>query len=152
MSIIPPPFLSLQPTSASFPFQAKFIPIQGNMRVVLGSQIDPQHPSRRGAPTNGYFAPMLSSTSGTYVLPLSLDCMHAEAWISNNIIYIRDLGTGFGTFVNGVPLDGRPYALKRGDILKLGVEIPRNENTPPYIVDEQLKPIVARISFSGVSN
>ncbi|KAG7086875.1 hypothetical protein E1B28_002795 [Marasmius oreades] len=151
MSIIPPPFLSLQPISGSFPFQAKFIPIQGNMRVVLGSQVDPQHRSRRAAPTNGYFAPIPSSTTGAAIVPLSLDSRHAEAWISNNMLYIRDLGTGYGTFVNGARLEG-PYALKRGDILKLGVEIPRNANTPPYIADEELKPILARISFSGVSN
>ncbi|KAK1220859.1 hypothetical protein PQX77_016338 [Marasmius sp. AFHP31] len=156
MSIIPPAFLSLQPTSSSFPFQAKFIPVQGNMRITIGAQAQdaPGRPARRAAPTNGIFSPAPSSTNGALVLPITLDSRHIEAWIgANNVLYIRDLGTGYGTFVNGIRLEGHhDYALQRGDILTLGSHIARNANTPTYIVEEQLKPIIARISFSGVNN
>ena len=88
MSIVPPAFLSLQPTSSSFPFQAKFIPIQGNMRITIGAQaLDaPGRPARRAAPTNGTFPPAPSST-GSLVLPITLDTRHIEAWIgANNIV------------------------------------------------------------------
>ncbi|KAK1225974.1 hypothetical protein PQX77_011042 [Marasmius sp. AFHP31] len=175
MSIISPAFLSLQPTSSSFPFQAKFIPIQGNMRITIGAQAQdaPGRPARRAAPTNGIFSPIPSTTDGAPVLPITLDSRHVEAWIgANNILYIRDLGTGYGTFVNGVKLEAHhDYALQRGDILvrtfriavlalaniaavskTLGRPIARNANTPSYIVEEQLKPVIARISFSGVNN
>lgn len=40
--------------------------------------------------------------------------------------------------------------LRTGDIINLGVQIPRNSNTPTYITDEQLKPIIAKVTLKGV--
>lgn len=34
----------------------------------------------------------------------------------------------------------------------LGVEIPRNGNTPTYITSEQLKPIIAKVTLTGVAS
>ncbi|EEB87973.1 hypothetical protein MPER_14455, partial [Moniliophthora perniciosa FA553] len=102
----------------------------------------PGNAPRRALPTNGYFAPIPAS-DGSPISPITLSATHAEVWVSNGQIWIRDAGTGLGTFVNGSKIDG-PYALRRGDIISLGTRLARNANTPAYIHEAQLKAVVAK--------
>ena len=85
-------------------------------------------------------------------------------------IYIRDLDSPFGTFVNDVKIKNI-VKLQTGDIVvclssawvlqmvydslclqSLGTQIPRNSNTPGYITDEQLKPVIARVTLMGIGS
>ncbi|KAI8369628.1 SMAD/FHA domain-containing protein [Radiomyces spectabilis] len=52
---------------------------------------------------------------------------HAEIWTENNMVYIRDTKSSSGTFLNRVRLsppnqESRPFELKSGDIIQLGVD------------------------------
>jgi len=81
-------------------------------------------------------------------------------------VYIRDLKSQYGTFVNGVKI-ARPSLLQSGDIIvcftisltvgithqsfqTLGVEVSRTGLTSSSLTDDQLKPIVAKVTFSGL--
>ncbi|KAF8140769.1 SMAD/FHA domain-containing protein, partial [Mycena galopus ATCC 62051] len=53
---------------------------------------------------------------------------HAEVWQEGNKIFIRDIQSANGTYVNGRRLspesqDSYPYELKTNDILELGNDI-----------------------------
>ena len=45
---------------------------------------------------------------------------HAEVWTSANIVWVRDLGSTNGTFVNGQPVSEEGRGLQPGDVLSLG--------------------------------
>ena len=52
---------------------------------------------------------------------------HAELWVREHQLYIRDIGSSSGTFLNKMRLspsgkESRPYALKQGDIIQFGVD------------------------------
>ncbi|PBL02194.1 hypothetical protein ARMGADRAFT_1071686 [Armillaria gallica] len=115
----------------------------GGVRVLLGA-VEGSSTTRQGSSTNGYFAPR-SQTSES---PLTLSVNHAEVWLENGRIYIRDLESPFGTFINDVKIN-TDFALKTGDILALGKTLVRNTNTPSDITDNQLKCIVAKVTVVG---
>ncbi|KAJ4482615.1 hypothetical protein J3R30DRAFT_3286829 [Lentinula aciculospora] len=147
--------LALQAKSGSFPFASKYIPLPRNIQAVLGSQVQEtnagQMSSNRSATsTNGWFAPLLSANGqGSPVSPLSLSPNHAQIWSSNGQIFIRDLDSAFGTYVNGIRVSG-DVALEDDDTLTLGAMVERNANTPVYVTDEHLKPVIAKVTCIGV--
>ncbi|KAJ3312277.1 hypothetical protein HDV04_003298 [Boothiomyces sp. JEL0838] len=52
---------------------------------------------------------------------------HAEIWLKEGQIYLRDAGSSSGTFLNKLRLSpankiSRPYPLKEGDVIQLGVD------------------------------
>ncbi|KAK0231118.1 hypothetical protein IW262DRAFT_1292065 [Armillaria fumosa] len=137
------PVLNLACVSGSFPFQTKNISMAGGVKVLFGA-VEGSSTTRQGSSTNGYFAPR-SQTSES---PLTLSVNHAEVWLENGRIYIRDLESPFGTFLNDVKIS-TDFALKTGDILALGKPLVRNTNTPSDITDDQLKCIVAKVTVVG---
>ncbi|KAF9071784.1 hypothetical protein BDP27DRAFT_1218387 [Rhodocollybia butyracea] len=145
--------LALQAKEDSFPFASKFIPIHPNIRVVLGSQETSSGQtagSRNATSTNGWFAALPPRNGqGPLVSPIPLSPNHAEIWSRNGQIYVRDLESAFGTYVNGIRVNGT-VALKNNDTLCLGAKIVRNANTPAYVTDEHLRPIVAKVTCLGV--
>lgn len=53
--------------------------------------------------------------------------IHAELWIKDNQLYIRDIGSSSGTFLNKMRLspsgkESRPYPIKQGDVLQFGID------------------------------
>ncbi|MCJ1474545.1 hypothetical protein MMC13_003203 [Lambiella insularis] len=92
-------------------------------------------------PLNGYFDSKVLSRS------------HAEIWADRNSkIWIRDVKSSNGTFVNGVRLspenrDSEPHELREHDMLELGIDI----------VSEDQKSIVhhkvsAKVEHAGIPN
>ncbi|KAL0958441.1 hypothetical protein HGRIS_000584 [Hohenbuehelia grisea] len=149
------PTLSLAPAAGSFQFQTKYIYFSDNAPVILGlegTDSATRH-AERASPSNGWFSPKYVEAGGSIqtIAPLSLSLLHAEIWSENGRIYIRDLDSPFGTYVNDARVNGNPVTLKKGDTISLGHPIARNSNTPSYITDDHLKPIIARISLSGTS-
>jgi len=52
---------------------------------------------------------------------------HAEIWAKDCQVYLRDVGSSSGTFLNGMRLspsnkESRPYPLKDGDVIQLGID------------------------------
>ena len=92
-------------------------------------------------PANGYFDSKVLSRQ------------HAEVWADRNgKIWIRDVKSSNGTFVNGVRLsaenrDSEPHELRENDMLELGIDI----------VSEDQKSIVhhkvsAKVEHAGIHN
>ncbi|KAJ3724159.1 hypothetical protein DFJ43DRAFT_641901 [Lentinula guzmanii] len=154
MNIPVPPILALKAKSESFPFASKYIPLPSNISVILGSQTKDTNSgqtstNRSATSTNGWFAPLIPVDGRAPVSPISLSPDHAQIWSSDSTIFIRDLGSVFGTYVNGTRITGE-VALKDNDTLTLGVVVERNTNTPAYVADEQLLPVVANVTCVGV--
>lgn len=133
------PSLHLSPASGSFPFQPKQLKL-GDKRVVLGIEI-PNDPAHTSSSSNGWFAVVRTGIS-----PLPVSTSHAEVWLSGSKVYIRDTDSPFGTFVNGVKIT-TDTLLRQGDVLSLGSPVQRNSQTPAYITDDHLKPIIAKIAL-----
>ncbi|KAL1741090.1 hypothetical protein HDZ31DRAFT_46169 [Schizophyllum fasciatum] len=131
--------IKLAPTQGGFPFETKVLSLSADApRIILGSPPPKGHvqPSSR----NGLFAP-LPNTS----LPLTLAVMHAELYLENGKILLRDLDSPFGTFVNTQPVR-QPTPLKAGDVITLGKRIARNAKTPRDITDDQLRPVILQVT------
>ncbi|KNZ73625.1 hypothetical protein J132_10571 [Termitomyces sp. J132] len=105
---------------------------------------------RVASPTNGWFTSQKLGGE-TPVLPLPLSSVHSEVWWDGLNIYIRDLDTPFGTYLNNIRLTGTK-TIQSGDIISLGSKIARNSNTPKYISDDHLKPIIAKVSIAGITS
>ncbi|MFV8753188.1 FHA domain-containing protein [Nannocystaceae bacterium ST9] len=50
----------------------------------------------------------------------SVSRRHAEVYLEGSVVYLRDLGSSNGTWVNGQPLGGYPVALEPGQAVHLG--------------------------------
>ncbi|KIK04576.1 hypothetical protein K443DRAFT_4547 [Laccaria amethystina LaAM-08-1] len=135
------PSLHLSPTSGSFSFQPKQIKLC-DKRVVLGIEI-PDDPAHTSSSSNGWFT-VVRTRNSTGISPLPVSTSHAEVWLSGSKVYIRDLDSPFGTFVNGVKIK-TDTLLQQGDVLSLGSPVQRNSQTPAYITDDHLKPIIAKV-------
>lgn len=73
--------------------------------------------------------------------------MHARIWSDGSKVFLRDIETAFGTYVNDVRIT-QDVELKSGDVVTLGSKIPRNSNTPAYITDDHLKPVIAIVTVN----
>ncbi|KAF7422946.1 hypothetical protein PC9H_011110 [Pleurotus ostreatus] len=145
------PMLNLAAATGSFPFPTKFIALPPDAKVTLGLEQPAATSSRKAENMNGWFPHKQPSASGSNpIAPLPLSTAHAEVWSQGGKIFIRDLDSPFGTYVNDIKITG-PTQLKRGDIISLGLHIPRNGKTPAYISDDELKPIIARVALTGTS-
>ncbi|KAF8954894.1 hypothetical protein BDZ97DRAFT_1862375 [Flammula alnicola] len=150
------PTLTLSPASGTFPFQTKSLSLPSGTKIILGSteasSAGSQQPARVPSATNGWFPPkQTEDASIPSVSPLPLSSSHAEVWCDGGKVYIRDLESAFGTFVNGLRIT-KDTILKAGDTISLGSRVARNDKTPAYITDFHLSPVIAQVSLTGVSS
>ncbi|KAI8916527.1 hypothetical protein DFJ77DRAFT_460165 [Powellomyces hirtus] len=70
---------------------------------------------------------------------------HAEMWVKDGQIYVKDIGSSSGTFLNKMRLspsgkESRPYPLKEADLIQFGIDY---KGKP----DDIYKSIMVRIGF-----
>ncbi|KAI0646179.1 hypothetical protein C8Q79DRAFT_926207 [Trametes meyenii] len=110
------PALYLYPLNDSF--VPKHISLVNNQRVKIGRQTNAKTvPQER----NGYFDSKVLSRQ------------HAEVWEENGKIFIKDVKSSNGTFINGERLspeglESDPYELKTDDIVEFGIDIVGEDN------------------------
>ncbi|KIY67798.1 hypothetical protein CYLTODRAFT_422247 [Cylindrobasidium torrendii FP15055 ss-10] len=138
----PGPVITLTPVDGSYPFAKRYISLL--RRVTLGEGF--ACPDRKANVNNGWFD---SRHVGEGCNSLALSDKHAELWLENGMVYVRDLGSETGTYVNGVKI-GEPVPLQTGDIVSLGTKLVRNAKMPAAIVEEQLLNISAKVSIVGI--
>ncbi|KIP09780.1 hypothetical protein PHLGIDRAFT_126079 [Phlebiopsis gigantea 11061_1 CR5-6] len=113
---VPLPALYLYPLNESF--IPKHISLVGGQRVKIGRQTNAKTvPAER----NGYFDSKVLSRQ------------HAEVWEENGKIFIRDVKSSNGTFINGERLsqeglESSPFELKSDDIVEFGIDIVGEDN------------------------
>ncbi|KAI7818204.1 SMAD/FHA domain-containing protein [Gamsiella multidivaricata] len=103
--------LVLEPTNGSFALKSLELP--ENTRVKIGRQTGV---TTAPNPSNGYFDSKVLSR------------VHAEVWSENSKVYIRDLKSSNGTFLNGKRLcpenvESEPFVLNQNDHLEFGIDI-----------------------------
>ncbi|KIM79867.1 hypothetical protein PILCRDRAFT_823052 [Piloderma croceum F 1598] len=114
--LAPFPALYLYPLNAdSF---VKHINLTNNQRVKIGRQTNARTVP---AENNGYFDSKVLSRQ------------HAEVWEENAKIFIKDVKSSNGTFINGERLspeglESQPYELKSDDIVEFGIDIVGEDN------------------------
>ncbi|CAG8789614.1 15167_t:CDS:2, partial [Cetraspora pellucida] len=94
-------------------FSTKRICLSDNIPVKIGRMTNK---NTHQTQTNGYFDSRVLSRT------------HAEIWNDNGKIFIRDLKSSNGTFVNGKRIsiedkEGEPIELKNYDTLEFGIDI-----------------------------
>ncbi|KAI0635032.1 hypothetical protein C8Q77DRAFT_1156387 [Trametes polyzona] len=113
---VPLPALYLYPLNDTF--IPKHISLAANQRVKIGRQTNAKTvPQER----NGYFDSKVLSRQ------------HAEVWEENGKIYIKDVKSSNGTFINGERLspeglESDPYELKSDDVVEFGIDIVGEDN------------------------
>ncbi|KAF8525040.1 hypothetical protein BU17DRAFT_41980 [Hysterangium stoloniferum] len=108
------------PSLNLFPLNDSFIPkfIHLNQRVKIGRQTNAKSvPGER----NGYFDSKVLSRQ------------HAEVWEEDGKIFIKDVKSSNGTFINGERLspegvESQPFELKTDDIVEFGIDIVGEDN------------------------
>ncbi|KAJ3785861.1 hypothetical protein GGU10DRAFT_312210 [Lentinula aff. detonsa] len=118
----PAPFPSPFPALYLYPLNDSFIPkhiaLLHNTHVKIGRQTNAKTtPGER----NGYFDSKVLSRQ------------HAEVWEEGNKIFIKDVKSSNGTFINGErlspeSLESEPYELKSDDIVEFGIDIVGEDN------------------------
>ncbi|EPQ50380.1 hypothetical protein GLOTRDRAFT_118337 [Gloeophyllum trabeum ATCC 11539] len=110
------PALYLYPLNDSF--APKHISLANGQRVKIGRQTNAKTvPAER----NGYFDSKVLSRQ------------HAEVWEEGGKIYIKDVKSSNGTFINserlsGEGLESEPFELKTDDIVEFGIDIVGEDN------------------------
>ncbi|KAF8548614.1 hypothetical protein OG21DRAFT_1560880 [Imleria badia] len=110
------PALYLYPLNDTF--VPKHIALIGGQRVKIGRQTNAKTvPAER----NGYFDSKVLSRQ------------HAEVWEENGKIFIKDVKSSNGTFINGERLspegvESEPFELKDDDIVEFGIDIIGEDN------------------------
>lgn len=113
---VPLPALYLYPLNDSF--VPKHISLVNNQRVKIGRQTNAKTvPAER----NGFFDSKVLSRQ------------HAEVWEDGGKIFIKDVKSSNGTFINGERLspeglESEPYELKTDDIVEFGIDIVGEDN------------------------
>ncbi|KAG1733163.1 hypothetical protein EDB19DRAFT_1639852 [Suillus lakei] len=112
----------LYPSLYLYPLNDTFIPkhisLHSGQRVKIGRQTNAKTiPAER----NGYFDSKVLSRQ------------HAEIWEDNGKIYIKDVKSSNGTFINGERLspegvESEPFELKNDDIVEFGIDIIGEDN------------------------
>ncbi|TCD64024.1 hypothetical protein EIP91_004658 [Steccherinum ochraceum] len=116
ISQVPCPALYLYPLNDSF--IPKHISLVNGQRVKIGRQTNAKTvPAER----NGYFDSKVLSRQ------------HAEVWEENGKIYIKDVKSSNGTFINSERLSAEglesdPWELKNEDIVEFGIDIVGEDN------------------------
>ncbi|KAF9432989.1 hypothetical protein BGZ76_010024 [Entomortierella beljakovae] len=105
------PILVLEPIQDNFAL--KSLELQENTRIKIGRQTGV---ATAPSPTNGYFDSKVLSR------------VHAEVWSDNGKVFIRDLKSSNGTFLNGKRLcaenvESEPFVLNQNDQLEFGIDI-----------------------------
>ncbi|KIJ46041.1 hypothetical protein M422DRAFT_250468 [Sphaerobolus stellatus SS14] len=110
----PIPALSLYPLDESF--ISKYIHL--NQRVKIGRETNANTvPGER----NGFFDSKVLSRR------------HAEVWEEEGKVFIKDVKSSYGTFINGERLSPRgvesqPFELKTEDVVEFGIDIVGEDN------------------------
>ncbi|KAF9292029.1 hypothetical protein BGZ68_000597 [Mortierella alpina] len=105
------PILVLEPTNESFQLKSLELPEQTKVKIGRQTGVNTApHPS------NGYFDSKVLSR------------IHAEVWSESGKIYIRDLKSSNGTFLNGKRLcpentESEAFELNQNDNLEFGIDI-----------------------------
>ncbi|KAL1941564.1 hypothetical protein VTO73DRAFT_7003 [Trametes versicolor] len=113
---VPLPALYLYPLNDTF--IPKHISLASNQRVKIGRQTNAKTvPQER----NGYFDSKVLSRQ------------HAEVWEDSGKIFIKDVKSSNGTFINGERLspeglESDPYELKSDDVVEFGIDIVGEDN------------------------
>ncbi|KAG0050273.1 hypothetical protein BGZ83_004925 [Gryganskiella cystojenkinii] len=105
------PVLVLEPVNSTFAMKSLELPDQ--TKVKIGRQTGV---TTAPHPSNGYFDSKVLSR------------VHAEVWSDGGKIFIRDLKSSNGTFLNGKRLcaentESEPFELSQGDNLEFGIDI-----------------------------
>ncbi|KAF9965369.1 hypothetical protein BGZ70_004987 [Mortierella alpina] len=105
------PILVLEPINESF--QLKSLELPEQTKVKIGRQTGV---TTAPHPSNGYFDSKVLSR------------IHAEVWSESGKVYIRDLKSSNGTFLNGKRLcpentESEPFELNQNDNLEFGIDI-----------------------------
>lgn len=120
MSGTPKATINLLPQHGSF--QPKILDLLDGVHVKIGRQTSAK--SAPG-PNNGYFdSKVLSRT-------------HAEVWYERGKVYIKDVKSSNGTFINGVRLsqegeESAPVELSHNDIVEFGIDIMNEDGTGKF--------------------
>ncbi|OAX32040.1 hypothetical protein K503DRAFT_805575 [Rhizopogon vinicolor AM-OR11-026] len=113
-----PPYPSLYLYPLNDTFIPKHISLHSGQRVKIGRQTNAKTvPAER----NGYFDSKVLSRQ------------HAEIWEDGGKIYIKDVKSSNGTFINGERLspegvESEPFELKNDDIVEFGIDIIGEDN------------------------
>ncbi|KAJ1022324.1 hypothetical protein NDA13_005235 [Ustilago tritici] len=113
------PSLHLHPLNDTFaPKQISLAPPGPNNRIKIGRQTNAKTVPN---PTNGYFDSKVLSR------------MHAEVWSQNGKVYIKDVKSSNGTFINGERLspeaqESDVFELHNEDMVEFGIDIVGDDN------------------------
>ncbi|KAI3625001.1 hypothetical protein CBS9595_000362 [Malassezia furfur] len=113
------PALHLYPLNDTFvPKQINLAPPSAQNRVKIGRYSNAKSVPN---PLNGYFDSKVLSRA------------HAEVWSENDKVYIKDVKSSNGTFVNGTRLspesqESEPYVLHTDDVVDFGIDILTDDN------------------------
>ncbi|ORZ00959.1 SMAD/FHA domain-containing protein [Syncephalastrum racemosum] len=108
--------------SKNAPFQTKTLELRDKNHIKIGRQTTSKSTPN---PLNGYFdAKVLSRT-------------HAELWGDKGKIYLKDVKSSNGTFLNGRRLSAEgeespPAELKTGDVIEFGIDICNDDGSVLY--------------------
>lgn len=128
------PILVLEPTNDTFVLKSLDLPDQ--VKVKIGRQTGV---TTAPHPSNGYFDSKVLSR------------VHAEVWSEAGKVYIRDLKSSNGTFLNGKRLchentESEPFELNQNDSLEFGIDI-MDENGALLHEKVSCKIYISRMSY-----
>ncbi|KAI8902793.1 hypothetical protein BC833DRAFT_616325 [Globomyces pollinis-pini] len=99
------------------------------MNPALPGDLIPSQFANSVEPNEKYEIPVeeKNSTEAVWFKSKVVSRSHAEFWLKDGQIYLRDVGSSSGTFLNKLRLSpankmSRPYPIRDGDIVQLGVD------------------------------
>ncbi|KAJ1528234.1 hypothetical protein HK096_010183, partial [Nowakowskiella sp. JEL0078] len=107
--------------------------IKPNLKEVIDRKIKEGQPVRigrqvikEGQPQGRAANPLLQG-SDVWLTSKVVSRNHAEMWVKDGQVYVKDIGSSSGTFLNKMRLspsgkESRPYPIKDGDTLQFGVD------------------------------